>query len=314
MNMQVPTFANPRRAGLIAVLLVLIAPQFGCGGSGDSSVTSALPQTLSAPTSSAPTNFPALPTSNPDTGGGHWWGGLSRGDEVVSRAMCLLLETGELACVLRDLSENAVGLSSFNEQVVGAVHGTVQVSRRTQASGAGKIYATPGNVLTDGSSVVADFIVTDGKLYDGDMGRNSLLELKFTSLGEEFTFNGYFDHYYAVYGQHTLIWRADGVYTTFDIYGDPASLSIDPDGGLFMQSASGCSGIGNMTRVGPPYGPNVKAYNAHHVELTVSDCAGLDGAYKGLATLIDFAWVNGTDDLVIAVFNDTATLVGLAVK
>lgn len=303
MNMQTPTLAAWRALPAV-VALALIPLLGGCGGSGDSAGAS-LPQ---------PVGKTPLPTSNPDTGGGMWWGGLSRGGERVNQAMCLLLEAGELACVLMDTSDVYVAPLYINNRIVGAIHGAVQVARATQASGSGKIYATPGNVLTDGSSTVADFTITGGSLNDGNLGNNTLLELTFTSLGEEYSFNGYFDHIYAVYGQHTLIWPADGVYTDFDIYGDPASLSIDPDGKLFMQSASGCSGNGTMTRVGPPSAPNVKAFNAHNVALTVSNCPGLDGGYEGLATLIDFAWVNGTDHLVIAVFNDTSALVAEAVK
>jgi hypothetical protein len=304
MNMQIPTFAA-RKPDPIAVVLVLIAPLFGCGGSGDSSASNTDPP-------------PALPTSNPATGGGMWRGELSRGGEVVNDATCLLLEAGELACVLMDTSDIYVAPFDINNRIVGAMHGAVQVSRATQASGSGKIYATPGNVLTDGSSVVADFTVTGGSLNDSDRWNNYLLELTFTSLGVETTFNGHFNDIYADYtpGGFLISLRTDGVYTDFNIYGDPASLSIDPDGGLFIQSASGCSGNGKMTRVGPPFAPNVKAHNAYNVELTVSDCPGLDGAYEGLATFIDFAWLDGdgTDNLVIAVFNDTTALVAEAVR
>ena len=302
-----------RRARPALLAFVLIAALGGCSGSGDPPRTDP-PQPIGNTPPPTGGGDPPLPTSNPATAGGHWWGSLSRGDEVVSEAFCLLVEAGELACVLFERSDVFLEPPYLN-RVVGAVQGDIQVSSTTQATGSGKIYATPGNVLTDGSSIVADFTITGGSLNADDYyGEYGQLELTFTSLGEEYTFHGYFDHYYAVYGQNTLIWPVEGAYTTFDIYGDPASLSIDPNGGLFMQSASGCSGNGTMARVGPPLGPGVKAYNAHNVELTVSDCAGFDGSYEGMATLIDFAWVNGTDNLVIAVFSDTTAIVGEAVK
>jgi hypothetical protein len=228
--------------------------------------------------------------------------------------MCLLLvEAGELACVLTNISDEAAGDEAaglFSDQnMVGAVHGTLKVSSTSQASGSGKIYATPGNVLTDGTSVVADFTITGGSLSE----QNSLLEFTFTSLGVESTFNGFYDHYYATVGR-AFVWPADGVYTSFDIYGDPASLSIDPGGALFLQTESGCSGNGQMTNIDPEHIRNTPGYNAYTVDVTLSDCPGLNGAYDGLATLIDFAWVNGTDNLVIAVFNETTAIVGEAVK
>ena len=69
-----------------------------------------------------------------------------------------------------------------------------------------------------------------------------------------------------------------------------------------------------MTNIDPEHDPITPGYNAYTVDVTVSDCSGLNGAYDGLATLIDFAWVNGTDNLVIAVFNETTAIVGEAVK
>jgi hypothetical protein len=227
--------------------------------------------------------------------------------------MCLLVEAGELACVLTSTSDEAAGDEAaglFSDQnTVGAVHGTLKVSSTSQASGSGKIYATPGNVLTDGTSVVADFTITGGSLSE----QNRLLEFTFTSLGVQSTFNGFYDHYYATVGR-AFVWPADGVYTSFDIYGDPASLSIDPGGALFLQTESGCSGNGQMTNIDPEHIRNTPGYNAYTVDVTLSDCPGLNGAYDGLATLIDFAWVNGTDNLVIAVFNETTAIVGEAVK
>jgi hypothetical protein len=316
MRIQTVAF-DVRRARPTVLALALIAALGGCSGGGDPPRTEPPRPIGNGPTGNAPplgnapppaSGEPPLPTSNPETGGGHWWGLLSRGGEVVHSAMCLLVEAGELACVLFDTSDEAEGLLP-EESIVGAVHGTLKVSSTSQASGSGKIYATPGNVLTDGTSVVADFTITDGSLYE----QNSLLEFTFTSLGEESTFNGYYDHYYATVGG-AFVWPADGVYTSFDIYGDPASLSIDTNGALFLQTASGCSGNGQMINIDPAHVRSTPGYNAYTVDVTVSDCPALNGAYEGLATLIDFAWVNGTDNLVIAVFNETTAIVGEAVK
>lgn len=299
INMQTPTVAA-RRACPAVLAFALIAPLGGCGGGGDSHPTG---------------NFVEIqiPNSNPATGGGLWQGSLSRGGEVVNEANCLLVESGDLACVLTDTSNVYVEPFRINNRIVGAVHGFAQVSSATQASGSGKIYATPGNVLPDGSSVVAELTITGGSLGDDDhLGKYGRLELTFISLGEEYTFNGLFDHEYGAWGN--LIWPVEGVYTDFNIYGDPASLSIDADGELFMQSASGCSGIGKTGKITAPLAPGMTGYLARNLDLTVSDCAGLDGAYEGMAFFIETALDDATDHLVIAAFNDMAALVGEAVR
>jgi hypothetical protein len=104
------------------------------------------------------------------------------------------------------------------------------------------------------------------------------------------------------------------VYTDFDIYGDPASLTIHQDGTLFLQTASGCAGNGQMINIDPQQVRGQGGYNAYTVEVTISSCPGLNGTYEGLATLTDFSWVNGTNDLAIAVFNETTAIVGQAVN
>jgi hypothetical protein len=219
--------------------------------------------------------------------------------------MCLIVESGDLACFLIGPPEV---LLSF-DNTVAALHGNVQISETTQASGSGKIYATPGHVLADGTSVVAEFAITAGSLKDN----NRLIELTFSTLGEESTFYGYYDHYYKTEGQ-AFLWPADGVYTDFDIYGDPASLTIHQDGTLFLQTASGCAGNGQMINIDPQQVRGQGGYNAYTVEVTISSCPGLNGTYEGLATLTDFSWVNGTNDLAIAVFNETTAIVGQAVN
>jgi len=234
-----------------------------------------------------------------------WWGVLDRGGEDVNDAMCLLVESGEITCYLMGPAEEQLAF----ENTVAALRGNVQISDTTQATGSGRVYATPGHVLTDGVSTVADFTVTKGSLEE----YNSLIELTFSSLGEESTFYGYYDHYYKTEGE-AFLWLPHGVYTDFNIYGDPATLTIDNDGTLFLQTASGCSGNGRLMNINPSHKPGQGGINAYTVEVTVTNCPGLDGDYEGWATLTDFAWVNGTDDLAIAVFSETSVIAGQAVK
>jgi hypothetical protein len=301
--MRIQTLAlGVRRARPTVLALALIAALGGCSGDGNPSRTD--PPDPPGPIENGnapppPSSEPPLPTSNPATGGGIWWGILSRGGEVVHSAMCLLVEAGELACVLFDTSDEGEGLLP-EESMLGAVHGTLKVSSTRQASGSGKIYATPGNVLTDGTSVVADFTITGGSLSR----ENRRLEFTLSSLGEESTFSGDFDHIDYVVPVDSA---PDGVYTSFEIYGDPASLSIDPNGALFLQTASGCSGNGQIVL-------NTPGYNAYMVDVTVNDCPGLDGAYEGLAALFEVDSANGSDVLAISVFNETTAIVGVAVN
>jgi len=76
---------------------------------------------------------------------------------------------------------------------------------------------------------------------------------------------------------------------------------------LFSQSASGCVLSGSIGIIDWPY-------NGYATSVTVDNCGGLNGEYSGLAFLEDFVYVNGTDDLLVAVFNDTNFISGKARK
>ena len=285
------------KAGLIAPAIALIAATGGCGGGGSSAGGGG---SSPPPPIGGGNPLPDPPTANDATGGGIWLGTMRRNGQFVNWATCLVVEAGDVACILYSpLDEHP---SWFSDDFgVGAVHGNLQVSTTSQASGTGKVYAMRGNVLTDGTSVVADFTITGGSLSTED----SRLEFTFSSLGEESTFVGFFDPAYVSLFDSL----PHGVYTRFEIYGDPSSLSIDEDGVLFMQTASGCSGNGQVSL-------NTPGYNAYTVNITMSNCPGLNGAYEGLAT---FVFSNVDDDtasdvLSISVFNETNAIVGVAVR
>lgn len=290
--------------------LGLIASAAGCSSDAAPASESEQQSIAATPSPSPPApspadggDYPYLPPAfggSDATGGGHWWGTMSRDGQVVNFAMCLVTEVGNLACILTDTDDGIAMFDPAHANIRGAVHGFVHDLNTGQAYGSGKFHATPGNVISDGKATVADFEISGGVLKE----RNSILELTMTSLGEEHTFTGRYDHYYRVVAGTAPV---NGVYTTFDIYGDVASLSIDQSGTLFLQSASGCAGGGQVTGTGP-------TYNAHKVGATVSNCPGLDGNYVGLATLLDFSWVNGTDNLLIMLFGETTAIVAEAVK
>ena len=189
----------------------------------------------------------------PASGAGLRYGELRRGNQIISGAICLVTEAGELGCILEDHSSYVRRFLGPYEvrsgTVVGAMHGQIRVVDSDEIKGSGKLYAAPGKVLRDGVSAVADFSITAGLLSD----LNRALELTIESVGEVTTLSltGW-DRYY--FGDSSLT-GVSAVYPIFDIFGDPGTVSIDANGALFSQAASGCviSGqVVNHRRDGQP--------------------------------------------------------------
>ena len=229
------------------------------------------------------------------SGGGHWWpAALGLGQQTLASGFCLVTEAGDFACALGD------GDGDWVHGGAGAMQGTLKVANPGPISGSGVLYAAPGQVLSDGTSVAADFDVTGGSRSD----QYRKLDLTINVLGQELTLSAAFDHYYLHAVSPAEVAK---VYGSFSVFGEPASLSIDLDLALQLQSASGCIGDGKLTVINP-------RLNSFRVELTISNCAGREGSYQGLATVIDFKWVNGATNLLIAAFNGTNFIVGVAVQ
>jgi hypothetical protein len=109
----------------------------------------------------------------------------------------------------------------------------------------------------------------------------------------------------AVYDRGSSLDTVAGVYTSFDIFGDPSSFAIDANGAISMQSNAGCIANGQVTIIDA-------LFNAYGVSLEVNNCAGLDGSYDGLGVTQD---MNTTDDeFPFAVFSGQTTIVGDPVK
>lgn len=256
-----------RNLGLVSFFVVL----FGCGGSsGDSGSSS-----------------PPPPPPPPQSASGIWLGVVSQ-QGLQNDTDCLVTEAGELACILFD---------SSNGQFAGAVRGTVQVSNGNELSGSGTSYAAPGYVLADGSSVVGNFSITGGTVSS----RNTI-DLTFDSVGQPGTFSASFD---PLYDRGSSIATVEGVYTAFDIFGDPASFSIDSAGQIFSQTQSGCVGNGQVTVID-------SQFNSYEVEATVSNCPGLNGDYAGLAITTDYASTN--DVFLFGIFSGQAAIIGAPLK
>lgn len=261
----------------------------------------------------------SLNSSPPDNGAGIWLGKLSRQGVIVNTVSCLITDAGEIACVLYEPVPSVTPKADENGDpygvpptATGGAHGTVHFTDTPNPSGSGTLYAAPGSFLSDGSSTAAPFTIADVDLT-GIPGTEvnptqKRLDLTISSLGEVSMLEAYFDHYYyrERHGDFSTDW-IEGVYATFSIFDDHASLSIDADGSLYSQTASGCVLSGHIGIID-------WHYNGYAASLTMENCRGLSGAYTGLAFLNDFLYVNGTDNLLVAVFNDTTFIAGEARK
>lgn len=303
--------------GLAVLLLLALAAGLGACSSDGTPATAASASASSdggAGSSSGSIVTPAA--ANAD---GLWWGKLSRDGEAVNSVSCLLTVTGEIACLLYEddpaiviAPDPVVGNYGVPPVPTGGASGTLQLADTSDLSGSGVLYAAPGAVLFDQSSTVAPFEITGGRVTALASTRENpyqrQLELTISSLGKVSTLRAESDHYYFLELNGGVQQdRITGVYVTFAIFDDPASLAIDADGAFVSQSASGCLLSGHIGIIHP-------AFNGYAVNVTVDNCADQTGAYAGLAFLNDFIWVNGTDNLRIVVFNDTGFLAGEARK
>jgi len=106
----------------------------------------------------------------------------------------------------------------------------------------------------------------------------------------------------------SLIGTVAGVYSTFDIFGDMSSFTIDAGGVISGATATGCMLSGTVTVIDA-------AANTYDVNLVADavTCGALAGDYNGLGTSQD---ENATDDaFLFAVFVDGQLMIaGQAVK
>jgi hypothetical protein len=200
---------------------------------------------------------------------------------------CVVAVNLEVACVVTETAK---------DQVISAAQATFQVSNVGQVSGSGTLYAVPGSVLDDGSTVAA-LTITGGTFIEANS-----LDLTVEAAGASVTVSATYD---PVYERGSSLDTVAGTYTSFDIFGEPSSFAIDDSGAISAQSESGCVANGQVTIINA-------SFNAYDVSLDVSDCAELDGAYDGLGITQDN---NATDDeFPFAVFDVQTVIVGAPVK
>ena len=233
-----------------------------------------------------PPQPPPPPPPLPQIPGGVW-GGQSVTAGSTDDIGCIVAENLEFACVITD---TATG------NVIASAQGTVQIANGNQVSGSGTLYAVPGFTLNDGSTVAALTIT------GGTVSARNTLDLTIDAAGATPTVSTTYDAIYERGGDLAVV---AAVYTSFDIFGDPSSFTIDATGAISGQSNTGCVINGQVTIIDA-------GFNAYDVTLDVASCGGLNGMYDGLGLTQDAV---AMDDLfVFAVFTAQSTIVGEAEK
>ena len=200
---------------------------------------------------------------------------------------CLVSENLEFACVLTD---------SITDAFVGGARGTLQVTNNNQISGSGTVYAAPGEVLANGKTF-ADLSIASGLVSTA-----TSLDLIVDAAGATSIVATDFD---TDYNRGSSLAAVAAVYSSFDIFGDPSSLTIDAGGVLDGQSAASCSLAGQVSIIDA-------MFNAYDLQIDVTSCGGLNGTYDGLGLTDD---TSVTDDtFVFGVFTDQTSIFGVAVK
>jgi len=211
------------------------------------------------------------------------FGYLSTTDDIG----CLVAESNEFVCVVSDVT---------TDDVIATAHGTVAVANANQVSGTGKLYAGPGLMLADGSTV-ADLTISSGIVVGG-----TSLNVTISAAGESSTVTTLFDD---DYNRASDLATVAAVYSLFELFGDASSFAIDASGVISGQSTAGCMISGQISIIDA-------LFNAYDVQITVSNCGGSNGVYDGLGVTTDLVATN--DALVFVAFTDLAALLGEAAK
>ena len=197
-----------------------------------------------------------------------------------------MAETLEIVCIVTDTA---------TDELVAGANGTLQVNGG-QATGSGTLFAAPGPTLADGSTS-ATLNISAGAVAEG-----ASLTLTVNAAGVSTTVSTVFD---ASYDRGSDLATVSATYSSFDIFGDPASFAVDAAGTLTSQSNSGCVANGQISIIDVNF-------NTYDVSLDVSSCGGLNGMYDGLGVTQD---ENATDDVFIfAAFTVQSLIAGQAIK
>ncbi len=204
--------------------------------------------------------------------------------------------TDDLACLVADSMEFICVVEDAIGDLVASAQGTLQITNGNQVSGSGTLYAAPGTVLGNGSTITA-LTVSAGTVTEG-----TALNFALDAGGGTASVSMVFD---TDYNRGSDLATIAAVYNTFDIFGDPSSFVIDAAGVISGNSNAGCALTGQVTIIDA-------AFNAYDVALGLASCGGLDGMYNGLGITQDDL---GTDDeFVFVVFTAQNAFFGVATQ
>jgi len=204
--------------------------------------------------------------------------------------------TDDLACLVADSMEFICVVDDGTGTLVASAQGTLQIANGNQVSGSGTLYAVPGSVLGNGSTIAP---LT---LSGGTVAEVTSLDFTLDAAGGTAAVSMLYD---TDYDRGSDLATIEAVYQTFDIYGDSSSFIIDASGVISGNSVALCALTGQVTIIDA-------AFNAYDVALDLANCGGLDGNYSGLGVTQDDL---GTDDqFAFAVFTAQNTVVGAATQ
>jgi hypothetical protein len=103
--------------------------------------------------------------------------------------------------------------------------------------------------------------------------------------------------YDPLYDAGSSVSLVQGIYSNAAWEGSPAAFSIDANGALFLQAASGCVWTGEVSIID-------QRYDAYRVAVTLANCGPLDGSYLGLAT-----YTSATGNLKVIAANPALSVV-----
>ncbi len=206
--------------------------------------------------------------------------------------------TDELACLVADSMEFICVVEDAIGDIVASAQGTLQITNGNQVSGSGTLYAAPGAVLGNGSTITA-LTVSAGTVTEG-----TALDFALDAGGGTASVSMAFD---TDYNRGSDLATIEAVYTTFDIYGDTSTFMIDASGVISGNSVSGCVLSGQVTIID-------SAFNAYDVAFGLANCGGafavLDGSYDGLGLTQDDLGID--DAFAFGVFNAQNTIIAEA--
>ena len=203
-----------------------------------------------------------------------------------SNIVCLVAETFEYLCVLTD--------PITDDPVSAAYDGPNPAGDGLLVNGS--FYAVPGEKFIDGT-MLFEYVLSTGVFIPQDF-----IQLDFRA-GDVRTQSEMF--FNDTYTRPSDLATIAATYSTFDLYGDPASFAIDANGSITSQSNSGCVLNGQVNIIDAEF-------NSYDVALDVSNCAGFDGSYDGLATVQDENAAN--DTFIFVVFSMDTVIIGQAVR